>query len=177
MFFHKVDNEISLKLAELEDAEELFQLTDGSRDHLRKWLPWLDFTKTVEDTRAFIQSSRNNFSRNKSLTTIILYRGDIVGTAGFNEMDLTNHSVKIGYWLGEDFQGKGIMTRVVEALTNYAWKELNMNRVEIRVAHGNKKSASIPKRLGFKEEGRIRSAEWLYDHYVDHIIFGLLAHE
>lgn len=69
------------------------------------------------------------------------------------------------------------MTRVAKALTDYALLELNMNRVEIRVASGNEKSAAIPKRLGFKEEGTIRCAEWLYDHYVDHTIYGILADE
>ncbi|SDO67696.1 GNAT family N-acetyltransferase [Halobacillus aidingensis] len=177
MFVHKVDRELSLKLAGPEDADALFQLTDGSREYLREWLPWLDFTKTVEDTKSFIESGRRGFSENKSMTTMVIYNGDIAGTAGFNEIDHTNKIVKIGYWLGQEFQGKGIMTRVAKALTDYALLELNMNRVEIRVASGNEKSAAIPKRLGFKEEGTIRCAEWLYDHYVDHTIYGILADE
>ena len=41
----------------------------------------------------------------------------------------------------------------------------------------NHKSRAIPERFGFKKEGMIRQAEWLYDHYVDHIIYGLLARE
>lgn len=177
MFVHKVDDELSLKLAGPEDAEALFDLTEGSRLYLREWLPWLDSTKTVEDTKSFIQSGRQGFSENKSMTTMVIYKGDIAGTAGFNEIDHTNKIVKIGYWLGQGFQGKGIMTRVAKSLTDYALMDLNMNRVEIRVADGNDKSAAIPERLGFTEEGRIRCAEWLYDHYVDHTIYGMLAEE
>ena len=69
------------------------------------------------------------------------------------------------------------MTRVAEALTEYAFKELALNKVEIRVAVGNKKSRSIPERLGFINEGCIRQAEWLYDHYVDHVVYGILSEE
>ncbi|WP_309545195.1 hypothetical protein [Halobacillus trueperi] len=70
MFVHKVDRELSLKLAGPEDADALFQLTEGSREYLREWLPWLDFTKTVEDTKSFIESGRRGFSENKSMTTM-----------------------------------------------------------------------------------------------------------
>lgn len=67
------------------------------------------------------------------------------------------------------------MTRVTQALIDHAFTDLDFNRVEIRAAFENTKSRSIPERLGFKQEGQIRQAEWLYDHYVDHVIYGMLA--
>ena len=69
------------------------------------------------------------------------------------------------------------MTRVASALTAYAFNHLKLNKVEIRAAEENKKSRGIPERLGFVKEGRIRQAEWLYDHYVDHVVYGILAEE
>ena len=69
------------------------------------------------------------------------------------------------------------MTKVAKALTNYAFHHLNLNKVEIRAAVENKKSRSVPERLGFVNEGTIRQAEKLYDHYVDHIVYGVLASE
>lgn len=99
------------------------------------------------------------------------------GVAGFNSINWSNNTAYIGYWLGEGYQGNGIMTRVAKALTDYAFTELKLNKVEIRAAVGNKKSRSIPERLGFVNEGCIRKAEWLYDYYVDHVIYGILADE
>ncbi|MFG6113748.1 GNAT family N-acetyltransferase [Halobacillus sp. MO56] len=177
MFTFKIDEEISLKLPEVSDAERVFELTDRSRHYLREWLPWVDGTKKVADTKSFIQLTRRGYIDNKSMTTFIMYKGEIVGTAGFNEIDWTNKIAYIGYWLGEEYQGNGIMTRVAKALTDYAFKELGMNRVDIKAAAGNKKSRAVPERLGYVEEGRIRQAEWLYDHYVDHVVYGMLAEE
>lgn len=177
MFLHQIDEDLSLKLLELRDANRVFELTNESRGYLREWLPWLDTTTKLEDTIDFIKFCMVGFAENKSLNTVILFKGEIVGVAGYNHINGSNKTAMIGYWLGENFQGNGIMTKVAKALTDYAFHELNMNKVEIRAALLNKKSRSIPERLNFVNEGCIRSAEWLYDHYVDHVVYGILAEE
>lgn len=177
MFLHKIDEELSLKLVDLKDSEEMFQLVDTSRDHLKEWLGWLDFTNKVDDTKEFIQGCMRSYAENKSMNTVILYKGKMVGTAGYNSINWSNKTAYIGYWLHQDYQGRGIMTRVAKALTDYAFEYHKLNKVDIRAAKENKKSRSIPERLGFVEEGTIRQAEWLYDHYVDHVVYGLLFDE
>ncbi|WP_456279319.1 GNAT family N-acetyltransferase [Bacillus sp. AK128] len=177
MFLYTINEQISLKIAEEKDAERLFELIDRSREHLRRWLGWLDGTTSVEDTRNFIKSTRSGYSEHRSLTTVILYKGEIVGTTSFNQIDWNTKIAYVGYWLDQEYQGSGIMTKAVEAMINYAFYELNLNRVDIRVAEGNNKSRALPERLGFVQEGKIRDAEFLYDHYVDHIVYGMLASE
>ncbi|KHF39728.1 GNAT family N-acetyltransferase [Halalkalibacter okhensis] len=177
MFTHKINDDLSLKLIEIRDAEKIFELTDKSRGYLREWLPWLDHTTKLEDTIEFIKICLKDFAENKRFNTVILYKGKMVGIAGYNHINWSNKTAYIGYWLGEEFQGIGIMTEVAKALTNYAIHELNLNKVEIRAAVENTKSRSIPERLGFVNEGCIRQAEWLYDHYVDHVVYGILAEE
>ena len=54
---------------------------------------------------------------------------------------------------------------------------MKLNKIEIRVATENVKSRALPERFGFKEEGVIRDAEWLYDRYVDHVVYGLLRYD
>ncbi|MBT2692051.1 GNAT family protein [Bacillus sp. ISL-55] len=177
MFLYIIDEKLSLKLTEVSDADRLFELTENAREYLKKWLPWLDFTTDVEDTREFLKGTMKGYAEHKSMTTVILYEGEIVGTAGFNSINWSNKTAYIGYWLGHEYQGKGIMTKVAKALTDYAFNHLKLNKVEIRAAEENKKSRGIPERLGFINEGRIRQAEWLYDHYVDHVVYGILAEE
>ncbi|OIJ15218.1 alanine acetyltransferase [Anaerobacillus arseniciselenatis] len=177
MFIHKIDDDISLKLIELRDGQRVYELTNHSRDYLKEWLPWLDATTKLEDTNEFIKFCLKGFAESNSLTTVILFKGEIVGIAGYNSINWSNKTAYIGYWLGEEYQGNGIVTKVVKALTGYAFNDLNLNKVEIRAAVENKKSRSIPERLNFTNEGCIRQAEWLYDHYVDHVIYGVLAEE
>jgi ribosomal-protein-serine acetyltransferase len=179
MFLYKLDENIALRSLNVNDSEELFNLTINSKDYLKEWLGWLDYTNKVEDTRDFIEATLKGVIETGGYpkSAAILYQGRIAGTIGFNEINKLHKIGVMGYWLGKDFQGNGIMTKACEAFIEYGFNELNLNRIEIRVAEENRKSRAIPERLGFTEEGKIRQAEWLYDHYVDHIIYGLLAEE
>lgn len=65
MFTYEVDEEISLKLIDEGDAEAVFKLTDQSRDYLREWLPWIDMTTEIGDTRNFIKASKKMYAESK----------------------------------------------------------------------------------------------------------------
>jgi ribosomal-protein-serine acetyltransferase len=177
MFMYRLDDESWLKLLTYEDAEALFALIDSCRPHLRKWLPWVDSAKTVEDSKAFIEEALQKFAAGNGFETGIWHKGQFAGVIGLHYIDHANKKTSIGYWLGEQFQGLGLMTKACKAFIDYAFNELKLHRVEIRCAVDNKKSRAIPERLGFTNEGTIREAEWLYDHFVDHVVYGMLARE
>lgn len=172
-----INQELSLRTISLRDTEKVFALTNASREYLKEWLPWLDYTKEVADTRAYIESCIKGHEANSSLSLVIVFRNEIVGIAGFNSINATNKIGTIGYWLSEGAQGHGIMTKTVKALLHYAFETLQLHKVEIRAAEANYKSRAIPERLGLVKEGTIRAAEWLYDHYVDHVVYGMLKSE
>jgi len=172
-----IHDDLSLRTITLEDAETVFALTDASRTYLKEWLPWLNYTKEVADTKAYIEGCIKGHEANNSLSLVILFKNEIVGIAGFNAINPQNKIGTIGYWLSEGAQGHGIMTKTVKALLQYAFDTLQLHKVEIRVAVGNQKSRAIPERLGLTKEGTIRAAEWLFDHYVDHVVYGMLVSE
>ena len=152
MFSFRLDDDTELRLLENQHAEELFALTDQNREHLRKWLPWLDGTKSLEDSRAFITKSLIQYANNKGFPTGIWSKNTLAGVVGYNAIDWSDRTATIGYWLGAPFQGKGLMTKSCRALIGYAFNELKLNRVEIRCATKNKRSRAIPERLGFTQE-------------------------
>jgi ribosomal-protein-serine acetyltransferase len=177
MFCLPVDEEIKLGLLEEAQADTLFALVEVNRAHLRRWLPWLDSNTAPEHSRQFIKSSREQFARNEGFTAGIFYQERLVGMFGSHKVDWTNRAVEFGYWLGAPYEGRGIVTRASRAGLDYFFGEMQLNRVQLRCAVGNERSCAIPKRLGFSHEGVMRQAEWLYDHYLDHHLFSLLADE
>lgn len=169
-----IDEHTYLKQLQPEDADDLFALTESSRDYLREWLPWVDGTKTAKDSQTFIDVTLKQAAKDNGFQTGIWYRGRLAGVAGFHAVDSFNRTTSIGYWLGKDFQGKGIITKSCRALIEYAFTKLHLNRVEIRCGVENDKSCAVPERLGFQLEGTIRDGEWLYNHYIDHKVYGML---
>lgn len=174
MLLHKINDRQELHLIQATDAEELFALTESNRTYLRTWLPWLDWVTKVADTQKFIQSSLQQFADNKGFVAVIRYEGSIAGVIGYNEIDWQNQVGYIGYWLAESYQGQGIITTSCQAIIDYGFFKLNLNRLVIACASQNRRSRAIPERLGFVHEGTARDAEWLYNHFVDHEIYALL---
>ena len=166
--------EVSLRLLTEVDAEVLFKLVDQNRSYLRQWLPWLDASTKIEHTREFIKGTVKRFEESAGFVCAINFHSSIVGVIGHNAIDKDNRISYPGYWLSESHTGRGIMTCAMRSLIEHSFTELNLNRIDIRVAVGNKKSQAIPDRLGFSKEGVIRQAEQLYGRFVDHTVNGLL---
>jgi ribosomal-protein-serine acetyltransferase len=171
MFSFQVGDRHELRLLQPSDADELFRLTDNNREYLRSWLPWLDSTTSSANTEAFIQATLQQFADNRGFVAAICYDKTIVGVVGYNQIDWQNRIGHIGYWLAQDYQGKGLMTVSCKALIDYGFGILNLNRLVIACATENERSRAIPARLNFVHEGTTRNAEWLYDHFVDHEIY------
>ncbi len=173
----RVDDEIELRAIHDSDAADLFALTDDGRGSLRRWLPWVDETRTVTDTKRFITKSREQLRRNDGMQLAIRYRGELAGVIGYHYWDWTTGKTEIGYWLAPRHERKGIMTRSCGALVDYAFESLGLNRVEIRAAVGNVRSRAIPERLGFHQEGILREGERTADGPADQVVYGLLRAE
>lgn len=159
------------------DAHELFTVTDANRQYLRRWLPWLDSIKRIEDTRAFIRAAEAQLAHNNGAQLAIREGGQILGVVGHHQIDWRNRLTSLGYWVAQAHQGRGVVTAACRALVTHAFTHSRLNRVEIRCALDNHKSRAIPQRLRFTQEGLIRDAEWLYDHFVDHVVYAMLARE
>ncbi|SCY38013.1 GNAT family N-acetyltransferase [Desulfoluna spongiiphila] len=177
MFYRQIDRHLQLRLSVPQFADELFQLTETNRDYLKTWLPWLDSIQKPEDTRRFLDLQLHRFSKGLALHETIFYEGRIAGVLGYNLLDHTNGIGQIGYWMGEEFTGKGIMTRAVKDLILLGFHYWDIQKVEIRCGVANSKSRAIPERLGFTNEGTLRRAEKFYDHYRDLVVYGLLQDE
>ena len=177
MFAIAVDEELSLGLLEERHAEALFALTERNREHLRRWLPWVDAVQVTEDTRHFLRQSLEQLARGDGFQAGIWLRGKLVGVIGYHRISRPNRYTEIGYWLDAKSQGQGVMTRACRAMVSYAFAELGLNRVEIRCATGNTRSCAVPERLGFRREGVLRQVEWLDGAPVDHVLYAVLAEE
>lgn len=175
----KIGDDIRLKMITEEDVKPFFELVMKSKEHLKMWLGRIDFIKEENDIATYFKVKIEAASEHNGnpIAFGIFYRDELAGTIEFSNIDKSNKIGRIAYWLGNSFQNKGIMSKALNEIIDYGFDQLKLNKIEITTAVDNHKSRALPERLGFKEEGRIRQAQWLYDRYVDHIIYGLLKSE
>lgn len=168
---------VELQLLSMSHRDELFDLVDKNREHLREWLPWVDASKSPMDTESFLVAAISQYESGKGPQYAIFHETIMCGVCGFHPLDVTNKIGGIGYWLSLAYSGKGIMTLAVKALVESGFREHDLNQIEIACATGNIRSRAIPERLGFTFEGVLREREYLYGKYVDHAVYSMLTSE
>jgi ribosomal-protein-serine acetyltransferase len=173
----RVDEAIELRRVATADCDRLYATIDRNRARLRTWLPWVTDSFQKTDLFEFLQQREFDNAARISLTSNILFEGQICGVIGLHTINQRDRSTSIGYWLDAAYEGRAIMTRACRAMVSEGFLQRGLHRIEIRCATGNGRSSAIPRRLGFVEEGILREAEWLFDHWVDLRVFSMLEQD
>lgn len=127
---------------------------------------------TIENAREWItaasqESPPSNFA--------IVVDGQAVGGIGlvFRD-DIYSCSAEIGYWLGEAFWGRGIVTEAVRALTEWAFENYDLYRIYAGVLEWNPASMRVLEKAGFKFEVRMRKAVIKEGLVMDEFIYSFI---
>lgn len=177
MFTCPLNADACLKPLEIRHAADIYNLIDSNRQHLRCWLPFIDKTRHVIDSEVFVRAVQNQFILDGSITAGIWYKKEMAGIIGMHSINWQNRATTIGYWLGEKFQGKGLATLSVRKFLDYSFRDINLCRVEIKAGTKNSRSRAVAERLGFRHEGTLRDAEWLYDRFTDLEVYAILKND
>ena len=146
-----------MRLLEPRDARSLYLLIQRSESiYVNGCFGWIQ-RKTEEDSMAFIQGAMQQAMQNNGFQAGIWSHGELVGIIGTHQIHWIDRTVSIGYWLGEGYQGKGIMTKACKAVIHYLFEDCGLHRIEIRAAVDNLKSRRIPERLSFSLEGILKT--------------------
>ena len=172
-----VQNGLDLQLVGEDDAAELFTVVDSNREYLREWLPWLDATRSVEDEKAFISNSLEEYQKREGVCYTIRVEGRIIGTISLNWIDWGNKAAGVGYWLSKNQTGNGYVTKSCIRLMEHCFDDLSLHRFVLEAAVDNIPSCEIAERIGMRLEGITKDREWLYGHYVDAKLFAITKPE
>lgn len=168
-----VDDEISLYLVNDAFTDKYVELVAENYEYLSQWLEWPRHCQTQDGFKSFVKGSLHKYADGESMNCTIEFRGEIVGNSGFNTINHNLRMVEIGYWIGKDYQGKGIITRVCAYLIDYAFTKLDMDKVQITAAEDNSPSRAVCERLGMRLEGIITNREKVGERVLNHAIYGI----
>jgi ribosomal-protein-serine acetyltransferase len=163
-----------LQKHDLAIAETMFQYVDQDRARLAKFMPWVQYTNSVLDEVGYILTTHEKWDAHELYDySIINKTADVfMGNIGVHRFSWEHQRCEIGYWILGKFEGYGFVSESVEALSKTLF-ENGFNRIEIRCSSHNLKSAEVPKRLGFRFEGRLEEEQLENGKFRDTLIYAL----
>lgn len=141
------------------DGPAFYAAINASREHLRRFLPWATSSHLTQDeSENFVRLCHTKFLSRTDVAMALFDRKtqQLCGGSGLHRMDWSIPSFEIGYWVHKDHEGQGLVTEAVNAITRYAFNQLQAQRVEIRCETDNVRSRAVAERLGFERDGILR---------------------
>lgn len=151
-----VRQNVILRLVDPDDAASLYEQIEKTRPQLAKFMPWGDSTKSVEDERVFLEYCEGRIAEQKLWNASIIIDGKAVGMIDLHNIDSDNEKAEVGYWLGGEYQGNGVMTDCLSKLLEIGFEELNLHKIKLLAEQVNEASNAVAKKVGFVLEGQLK---------------------
>ncbi len=102
--------------------------------------------------------------------------GMAVGGIGFRlQRDVERFSAEVGYWVGEEFWGRGICTAALKVATRYAIEAYGLNRIYALPFEGNSASMHVLEKAGYRRECQLRKSAYKNGQFSDQIVYSYLV--
>lgn len=129
---------------------------------------------SIRDAETFISRAMDG---NKITSFAIATGSEAIGSIGLIPgSDVHRYTAEMGYWLAEPFWGKGIMTRAVKIVADYAVRDMKLVRVFAEPFATNPASARVLEKAGFRREGTLRSNVVKEDRILDQYLYGFIGY-
>ena len=142
-----------------EDAPALWNAVDASREHLKRWMPWVNDHNSLDFSREYVRRMQARWILREDMPMGIWRKSDgtFLGATGLHRFDWTVPAMEIGYWLCPEAEGHGYTTEAVKLIAPFAFRHLHAERVTIVCDSKNLRSAAVPLRAGFLHEATLRN--------------------
>ncbi len=130
----------------------------------------IPYPYTSLDGKDFLRKQTQRHKKKESLIFAIAVEGEAVGGIGLHKIE-KRHKAELGYWLGREYWGQGMMTEAVHLVTTYAFEELHLKRVCAKVFPFNAASARVLEKAGYTYEGCLRKNVMKNGKVLDELVY------
>jgi len=164
-----IGQKILLRAINKNDAPQLLKLHNDIK--VKELAMFHPFPVSMEQELTWIDSISNDLS-NKSIYFAIeeIETGDFAGYTSLRNINYTNRNCYFGITLLDCKQNKGFGKEATNLICDFAFKNLNMNKIILEVNFNNKKAIDIYKKNGFVEEGKLSQQFFFNGKYSDVLI-------
>ena len=144
--------EFHIQPIQLEDAWSVCNYATSNEDRLKHYFPkTLEQNLTPTLSKSFVEKKVSQFSSEEELLFTIKHvtSNELVGLVYIKELDKKIKQAEFAYAIGYPFEGKGIMSKAVRALSEYAFETLKLKKLQIIVHENNKGSIKVALNCGY----------------------------
>jgi ribosomal-protein-alanine N-acetyltransferase len=177
--FDPIDGEhVALRFPRGIDFDEWARLREASRAFLTPWEPtWASDELTRSAYRRRLRRYADDIRADQAYAFFAFQQsnGALVGGLTLSGVRRgVTQSCSLGYWMGEAYAGRGLMTDAVRAIVPYVFETLRLHRLEAACLPTNEPSKRLLRRVGFTEEGYARQYLRIDGAWRDHVLFAML---
>ncbi len=154
------------------DLPAVFAIIENERERMARFLTPLP--KTLADLQLLYRDFARECIEGRRRILVILLDGRLVGRIFLKGIDHTVKTCEIGYFVSQNAEGRGVMTRSLAAVCDHAFKDLGLERLTLSTHPDNHRSQTVARRCGFRQEGVFRQAAILNGERVDQVWFARL---
>jgi len=166
---------IQLKDPKIADAAALYALIDQDRTNLSRWLPWAATTTSTADERIFLRYCQGQMADKQLWLAVIGVDQQPAGMIDLHEFK--DGHADIGYWLGRDFRGQGIISRSLAMTESIGFTRLKCHKLQLLAATDNQSSRHVAERNHYHQDGILRQHIPIQDGYSDAAVYSKLKSE
>lgn len=136
--------------------------------------------KTIAEAKMEIRRTHASFAEQDSISWAIVLREEhkVVGGIGLSAWSRRHRKVEVGYDLTRAYWGRGLASEALRRVLQFAFSEMNVNRIYAGTIADNQESVRMLQRNGFTREGTRRQSSWEDDGtFHDSALYGLLREE
>ena len=169
---------LSLRAPVMGDFPQWADLRERSRAYLTPWEPiWPSDDLTRSGFRRRLRRYAEDVSADRAYPFLVFRESDDALIGGITLANVRRGIVQagtIGYWVGQQFTGQGVMTTALRVLLPTLFGELSLHRIEAACIPTNTPSVRVLEKCGFTREGLARRYLCINGVWQDHLLFGML---
>ena len=170
---------VLLRLPQHGDYDSWYQVRRSSRDFLKPFEPrWSEADLARRVFAARVKRAREEAKQGTDFS-LFIFRSDGERQVLVGGITLSNirrraaQFVTLGYWMGKQWAGQGIMTEAVGVTLPFVFDTLDLHRIHAAFLPGNMASRRVLEKNGFVEEGFAEKYLQIDGRWEDHVLFGL----
>ena len=166
---------VRLRRYRSEDIEAIYEAVVESMAELSVWMPWCHAGYSRHDAQSWVEGRPGAWERNEEWSFLITDDHDrLLGSCGIHRFDLKNGVGELGYWVRTTKTRGGIATQAARQLSQWAFTESGLERIEILAAVDNLSSQRVAEKAGAVREGILRRRIDLHGRRHDCVLFAIL---